>query len=256
MDDNLKNETKMEPEEPVKAPANNDELVKQGDGGATKEGGKVESGEEKVKPISPFKLFSKADCFEVLLMILGTIFAAGMGILLPIFLIVYGDTIDKLNSTGDFQKEINELALLFTFLGIAALVAGTLQVLCFTLAGERQAQRLKELYVKAILRQDIAWFEVNSPAELSSRVNMTTFEIQDGIARKLGDLLSFFVQFLACFAVAFYTNWKISLVLVAASFPAMGAAGTWMAAATAAADKQGHEQYARAGFLATEVIGG
>lgn len=49
-------------------------------------------------------------------------------------------------------------------------------------------------------------------------------KVQDGTGRKVGDLIQNFTQFVAAMGVAFYLNWKLSLVLLAA-IPIIGAAG-------------------------------
>jgi len=208
------------------------------------------------RPVPTWKLFSLSDPTEILLMFVGTLGTMGTGISFPLFFIIFGQTLNKLNSgSANMTDQINKLSILFVELAIMNLIMGTLQVFCWSLAGERQSQKLKELYVRAILRQDIGWFDLNSPSELSTRVNMAIFEIQDGIGRKLGDSLQFFNQFVASFVVAFASNWKLTLVLIAA-FPCIAGSASFLTWAVASADKKGSEQYARAGSVASEVLSG
>ncbi len=49
-------------------------------------------------------------------------------------------------------------------------------------------------------------------------------QIQEGIGRKIGDLIQYIAQVVASFAISFYLSWKLTIVLIAA-IPAIGAAG-------------------------------
>lgn len=61
------------------------------------------------------------------------------------------------------------------------------------------------------------------------------------------------MQFLAAMGVAFYLNWKLSLVLLAA-IPLIGAAGAFMITAVSSSQQQALEQYAGAGGLASQTL--
>ena len=88
------------------------------------------------------------------------------------------------------------------------------QIYCWSCNGERQTRRLREQYVNSILRQEVGWFDSHAAGELSSRVQdlcgqvphpsiarrpaLTTavlsYQVQDGIGRKFGDMEQYFVQ--------------------------------------------------------------
>lgn len=54
------------------------------------------------------------------------------------------------------------------------------EVSCWTVAGERQSTQLRSLYLEAVLRQDIAFFDVEmTTAEAISRMSADTVLIQD-----------------------------------------------------------------------------
>jgi ATP-binding cassette subfamily B (MDR/TAP) protein 1 len=75
----------------------------------------------------------------------------------------------------------------FIYLGVGAGLVSALQVSCWTITGERQAARIRALYLKAILRQDIAFFdkEMNT-GQLVERMSGDAFLIQDAIGEKVG----------------------------------------------------------------------
>jgi ATP-binding cassette, subfamily B (MDR/TAP), member 1 len=78
--------------------------------------------------------------------------AAGM----PYFIVYFGKTLDGLNGTAaDIKSVVAEFCIIFVVVGSITLCSGFIQVLTWTVTGERQALRIKEAYVHAILRQDV-----------------------------------------------------------------------------------------------------
>jgi ABC-type multidrug transport system fused ATPase/permease subunit len=109
--------------------------------------------------------------------------------------------------------------------GGITLICGYYQVVFWTTAGERQAQKFREAYVHSILSQEVGWFDTNSPSTLSTKVADLVGKVQDGMGRKFGDFIFNIVQFFASIIISFYLSWKLSLVLLV-SIPAVMAAGT------------------------------
>jgi len=56
-------------------------------------------------------------------------------------------------------------------LGTLAQTFAWLQTTMFRFSSERQIKRIRVLFFRAILRQEIGWFDINSTGELSSRLN-------------------------------------------------------------------------------------
>jgi ATP-binding cassette subfamily B (MDR/TAP) protein 1 len=126
-------------------------------------------------------------------------------------------------------------------------------VYCWTAAGERQTQKFRARYVSAVLSQEMGWFDSCGAGELATRVSEYTAQVQDGMGRKIGELIQNGTQIVACLAVAFYLQAKITAVLLC-SIPAIGIAGAFMIGATTSASNQALEQYAAAGGLASETL--
>lgn len=58
---------------------------------------------------------------------------------------------------------------------------------CWTRTGERQATRMRARYLKAVLRQDVGYFDlhVTSTAEVITSVSNDSLVIQDVISEKV-----------------------------------------------------------------------
>ena len=109
------------------------------------------------KPATFFELFSEADVLDYCLMTLGTIGAVGTGAALPIFCILFGQILDNLNKGGDLQEAVDRILILFIILAAGNLVVSFVQVVGWTITGERQAQKFRTKYVRAVLSQEIGW---------------------------------------------------------------------------------------------------
>lgn len=212
------------------------------------------NGDKDLKSGKLSDLFSTAEPYDYFLMIIGTIGALITGASIPFFNVLFGKMLDALNKDpSSFSEGIAAIALAFVWVSIANLFSGLAQVACWTATGERQTQKLREKYVKAILKQEIGWFDSSNPSQLSSKLADTTGKLQDGLGRKVGDLMQYIAQFIAAFFVGLYLCWRLTVVLLA-SFPLIGGAGYFMITAITAASNQSLEQYANAGGLATEAL--
>jgi hypothetical protein len=63
------------------------------------------------------------------------------------------------------------------------------EVACWSLAGTRQSARIRSKYLKAILRQDIGFFDTEtSTGEVVGRMSGDTLQIQEAIGEKVSGL--------------------------------------------------------------------
>lgn len=69
------------------------------------------------------------------------------------------------------------MVYLFLLIGVIVFLLGMIQVSLIQLACERQVHKIRLAYYKAVLRQDVGWFDLNPSGELSSRLNELVFDI-------------------------------------------------------------------------------
>lgn len=64
---------------------------------------------------------------------------------------------------------------------------------CWTRTGERQAARMRARYLKAVLRQDVGYFDlhVTSTAEVVTSVSNDSLVIQDVLSEKVNPFFPF-----------------------------------------------------------------
>jgi ATP-binding cassette, subfamily B (MDR/TAP), member 1 len=118
----------------------------------------IESKEsEKTKSASYSELFGEADALDWVLMFVGSICALGTGASLPVSCVLFGRVLDKLNYGANIQEAVNFVAILFVILACGTIAVSIVQVIAWTIAGERQSQKIRTKYVRAMLSQEIGW---------------------------------------------------------------------------------------------------
>lgn len=219
----------------------------------------AEEDPDDVKAVSTLQLFKYSTCFERFLMIVGAFAGCATGLTMPFFSIIFGEVLDQFSQTapaGDddfFQTQAKQPALLFTYLMCATFVVGFAQMGLFTIAAERQTLRIRQKYLTAVLAQEIAWFDSRQSGELSTKIAENTVIIREAIGDKLGNLFQFLSMFFGGFAIGFYFNYKLTLILVG-MLPALGLGGYIVMKATADLTGKGLGAYAKAGSIVQEAL--
>ncbi|CAN0888665.1 ABC transporter B family member 21 [Linum grandiflorum] len=220
-------------------------------------GGKKKK-EETGKTIPFHKLFSFADSTDVLLMIFGTIGAVGNGVAMPLMTILFGQLTDSFGqnqNSSDVVQVVSEVALKFVYLAIGTGVLAFLQVSCWMVTGERQAARIRGLYLKTILRQDIAFFDKETnTGEVIGRMSGDTVLIQDAMGEKVGKFLQLFSTFLGGFVIAFIKGWLLTLVMLS-TIPLLVITGAVISTLVAKMSSTGQTAYAKAASVVEQTIG-
>ncbi|KAF9592483.1 hypothetical protein IFM89_015054 [Coptis chinensis] len=215
--------------------------------------------EEKIDQSVPYyKLLSFADSKDVLLMVIGTIAAVANGASMPVMTILLGDLINAFGQNAnntDTLRVVSKVALKFVYLSIGAGVASFFQVACWMVTGERQAARIRSLYLKTILRQDVGFFDKETnTGEVVGRMSGDTVLIQDAIGEKVGKFIQLFSTFIGGFIIAFAKGWLLTLVMLT-SIPPLAFCGALMTITISKMASRGQVAYSQAGIVVEQTIG-
>ena len=107
--------------------------------------------------------------------------------------------------------------------------------------GEVNSKRIREKYLQAILRQDIAYFDTVGAGEVATRIQTdtrmylyslllpfsprpSTDLVQRGISEKVGLIVSFIASFITGFVIAYASCWRLALAM-SSIFPCIVVAG-------------------------------
>ena len=179
--------------------------------------------------------------------------ALGSGVVVPVSTLLLGAL---LNDTSGYASRVDAAALYLTLLGVGSFLCLGGGVVLASLSAQRQAARLRRAYVRALLRQDIAWGEAEGLAEAAARLAEDSLTVAGGIGEKIFLVVSGAAQFLGSIVLAFALAadaWRLALTLLAALPAAVAAIGglfTFVAALAGDSD----DAYARAGAVLAESL--
>ncbi|KAG5004084.1 hypothetical protein JHK86_028223 [Glycine max] len=223
-------------------------------------GEKEEKSKQQEKPETvPFhKLFAFADSTDILLMAVGTIGAIGNGLGLPLMTLLFGQMIDSFGSNQrntNVVEEVSKVSLKFVYLAVGSGLAAFLQVTSWMVTGERQAARIRGLYLKTILRQDVAFFDKETnTGEVIGRMSGDTVLIQDAMGEKVGKFLQLIATFIGGFVIAFIKGWLLTVVMLS-TLPLLALSGATMAVIIGRMASRGQTAYAKAAHVVEQTIG-
>jgi ATP-binding cassette, subfamily B (MDR/TAP), member 1 len=108
-------------------------------------------------------------------------------------------TTTSVTSESDFNAQVSHFALQFVFIGVGVVLASFCGVLFWTLSGERISRRIRgyvpinhpdpltdgRLYLQAVLRQNVAFFDRLGAGEVTNRVSNDAELVREGISDKV-----------------------------------------------------------------------
>ena len=152
-----------------------------------------------------------------------------------------------------FSHQLSHFTLYFIYLAVGEFITIYICTVGFIYTGEHIAGKIREQYLAAILRQNIAFFDKLGAGEITTRITADTNLVQDGISEKIALTMTAMSTFVTAFVIAFIKYWKLTLILSSTVFAivfVMGAGSTFIIKY----NKQSLESYALGGSVAEEVI--
>jgi len=177
---------------------------------------------------------------------------------MPFMTVLFGNLIDAFGGALSIHQVVNRVSMVsldFIYLAFGSAVVSFVQVTCWMITGERQAARIRNLYLKTILRQEIAFFDkYTNTGEVVGRMSGDTVLIQDAMGEKVGKFIQLVVTFFGGFIVAFAQGWLLTLVMMA-TIPPLVIAGAVMSNIVAKMASLGQAAYAESSVVVEQTIG-
>jgi len=96
-------------------------------------------------------------------MIVGTLGAIGNGAGLPVFAVLFGNIVNDLgtkqNDPEALKSAVNNAVPYFLYVGIATFICAYLQGFLWSATAVRQVNRIRGLYLRQVLHQEIGYFD-------------------------------------------------------------------------------------------------
>ncbi|KAJ7115594.1 P-loop containing nucleoside triphosphate hydrolase protein [Mycena crocata] len=235
----------------------------------------VKPDEELIPPVSFSQLFRFSTRFELLLDGIGVVAGAAAGAAQPLMTVLFGNLVNQFvdlqtvlnqmdNMDADaaarfptvarnFRHEASRLATYLVAIGCGMFLCTYIYMCVFVYTAEVNAKRIRERYLKAVLRQDVQFFDKVGAGEVATRIQTDTDLVQQGISEKVPLLVSFISSFLSGFVVAFVRSWRLALAMCAI-FPCIAIIGTVMNTFMTRYMQISLKSIAKSGSLAEEVF--
>ncbi|WWC65424.1 uncharacterized protein I303_108042 [Kwoniella dejecticola CBS 10117] len=227
-----------------------------------------------------FRLFRFSTPLEVAGMLLGLLLAIAAGAAQPLMTLIFGrlttsftnyaiiaqaiagssgsltqTQLDQLQAAKDDLKvQSGHNALYLMALGIGIFLTTWIYMFIWNVTGELNSKRIREKYLRAVLRQEIAYFDDLGAGEVATRIQTDCHLVQEGTSEKIALIAQYMGSFVTGFALAFARSWRLALAC-SSIFPVIVLAGGIMMTAMSKFGTGALEHVAKAGSLAEEVIG-
>ncbi|KAM7266878.1 hypothetical protein ACFE04_009044 [Oxalis oulophora] len=164
-----------------------------------------------------YKLFSYADRLDWSLMGLGALGSIVHGMAQPIGYLLLGKALNgygnNLGNTSNMVDAILQIVPYVWYMALATFPAGILEIACWMYASERQLERLRLAYLRAVLSQEIGAFDTElTTGNIMSGMSNHMGIIQDAIGEKMGHFLSNVATFLSGVLIAAICCWEVALL--------------------------------------------
>ncbi|KAK0086065.1 hypothetical protein PV325_003921 [Microctonus aethiopoides] len=237
-------------------------------------------------PVPYHKLFRFATFAELMYVLGGLIMGTLTGLCIPVSTIQYGEfttlLVDRnmenqtstptlilewfgggkvLGANATYDERMNALYDDSVAFGVSCAALSSVQFFfaIFTVdflnvAAFRQIARVRRMFLQAVLRQDMTWYDTNTSTNFASRITEDLDKMKDGIGEKLGIFTYLMVSFISSIIISFIYGWKLTLVVLSCA-PIIVIATAIVAKVQSSLTALELAAYGQAGTVAEEVLG-
>lgn len=187
---------------------------------------------------------------------LGVICSIVSGASYPVMAFYFSKSFEKLGAQTDsssFLDDITEMAIVFVVLGAVGFVFLVLQSTFLEIAASESAADYKIRWFNALLRQDMAYYDIKDVSSQATVVAASAAKYKKGTGRKLGEGIQFSTTVVGGFIFAFSVSWKVSL-LILVTVPLMAGSAAFMMAVTTKQTERKNKDFAESGGIVYTTI--
>ncbi|ULT83478.1 hypothetical protein L3Y34_012603 [Caenorhabditis briggsae] len=171
-----------------------------------------------VKPVTLLGLFRFAERRDHIILLIGILLSFLSGVAQPGLGVIAGGMTNTLIVYNVTSPQFLDSALmnvyLFGGIGVVVLIINFIQYMCFQNVCIRIVTKLREEYIKSILRQNAGWFDKNHSGTLTTKLHDNMERIHEGIGDKLGVLIRGIVMFGTGIVISLFYEWRLALMMM------------------------------------------
>ncbi|KAI6046276.1 P-loop containing nucleoside triphosphate hydrolase protein [Pisolithus marmoratus] len=157
------------------------------------------------------------------------------------------------SAASEFRRGAAQDASYLAYIGVGMAVCTWTYMYLWIYTGEVNAKRIREKYLQAILRQDIAYFDNVGAGEVATHIQTDTHLVQQGISEKVALAINYLSAFFTGFILAYTQSWRLALAM-SSIVPCMGIAGVVINKLIAKYTQMTLQYVAESGTIAEEAI--
>ncbi|KAK7740584.1 hypothetical protein SLS53_005429 [Cytospora paraplurivora] len=194
-------------------------------------------------------------------MVFGLVFAALSGGGNPTMSVIFAHIIVDLSvpvtpeSIPKMKSDTSFWCLMYLMLGLVMLLCFSVQGIIFALGSERMVHRARDRAFRAMLRQDVEFFDrdENTAGALTSFLSTETTHMAGLSGATLGTILMTISTLVACVVVAIAIGWKLALVCVS-TVPVLLACGFFRVYMLSQFQQRSKRAYEGSASFASEAV--
>uniref|UniRef100_A0A3Q2PDA5 ATP binding cassette subfamily B member 11 n=1 Tax=Fundulus heteroclitus TaxID=8078 RepID=A0A3Q2PDA5_FUNHE len=217
----------------------------------------VEEEEEELVEPAPVARILKYNLPEWPYMLFGSLGAAVNGGVNPVYSLLFSQILATFAVTDPEaqRREINGICVFFVIVGVISFFTQMLQGYAFAKSGELLTRRLRRIGFKAMLGQEIGWFDDhrNSPGALTTRLATDASQVQGATGSQIGMIVNSLTNIGVALIMSFYFSWKLTL-LILCFLPFIALSGGFQAKMLTGFAKQDKQAMESAGQVSGEAL--
>ncbi|MFP2961592.1 ABC transporter ATP-binding protein [Myxococcus sp. 1LA] len=165
-----------------------------------------------------------------------------------------GDLVDQALSARD-RHVVDRVAMLMLVVFVVQGIAMALRIYLFNTSGERVVSRLRKDLFRALLSQEVGFFDTRRTGELTSRLSSDTTVLQNTVTTNVSMILRYGVTALGGVGLLLYTSVQLTLVMLAV-IPPVAIGGVFYGRRVRVISRQAQDALAASGEVAEEDLSG
>uniref|UniRef100_A0A8D0GSX1 ATP-binding cassette sub-family B member 5 n=1 Tax=Sphenodon punctatus TaxID=8508 RepID=A0A8D0GSX1_SPHPU len=213
---------------------------------------KISTERNSLPEVSFLKLF-RLNKSEWPFIALGTLAAIINGAAHPTYSIIFGKIIAV--SETLVKREADLFSILFAVIGVVCFITFFFQGFLYGRSGEILTMRLRHMAFKAMLQQEISWFDnkENNTGALTTRLAIDAAQIQTATGSRLGVIAQNISSMGLSVIISFIYGWEMTLVILVIA-PVLAVTGMLEISALTGFANRDKKELLRAGKVATEAV--